>query len=244
MEIPSVKELRVICRKKTKPNGYIVPITDYIAVYPAKLFLYLPFTPNQITLFWILLKTLMALLILSGNYVITIFAVLGYQLASIFDAVDGIVARFRKQFSLNGVYLDYIGHYFCNAFLLIAIAVGIYHRTGDASALLPAGIAVICYLLSKALTVNPAWWNDLENQIKVTKIIYTDNLSLRDQKKLLISYLFDFLRIDNPFNLMFFGLIFSFPELMLWIYALFLFLEIVRKLFFQYIRIYRAEVRN
>ena len=238
---PSVKELREISRKKFKPHGYIVPLTDYIAVYPAKFFLALPFTPNQITMLWIVLKTAMASLILSGDYIATIVALLVYQLASILDAVDGIIARFRKQFSLNGIYLDYIGHYFCNSFLLMALAIGIYNQTGKVYAFVPASIAVFCYLLSKALTVNLAWWNDLENQTKVKQILYTHNLSLQHQNNFFVSYFFDFVRIDNPFNLMLFGVIFNFIEPMLWIYALFLFLEMMRKLFFQYWRIFQFE---
>jgi len=242
-KIPTIKELRETCGKKDA-NGLILRACDYLAVYPAKLFLYLPFTPNQITGIWILIKIVMALLLVTGGYVTTVVALLIFQLASIIDGVDGVVARFRKHFSLNGIYLDYFGHYFCNSLLLITLAIGTYNKTNNFLHFVSGALAVFSLLLAKALTINTMWYGNSMDRSKVNNIMYNDNLSLKNQKNRLFSTVFDFLRIDNPLNLMFFGIVFGYPGITLWIYAAFLFMEMARKLTLQFLRIYRAEKKE
>ena len=124
-KIPPIKELRKLAGKKSTA-GFLNPMCDFLAFYPAKIFLYLPFNPVQITFIWILIKIITALLMVKGNYLITIIALFIFQLSSILDGVDGIVARYRKDYSFNGIYTDYIGHYLCNSLLLICLAIGTY----------------------------------------------------------------------------------------------------------------------
>lgn len=241
-KIPTIKELREIC--KVKRTGYWDNVTTYLGFYPAKLFLYLPFTPNQITVIWVLIKTIMALLMLTGNYLVMVIALLFFQLASILDATDGVVARYRKHFSLNGIYIDFIGHYFCNSLLLVTIGIGLYFQTGVYFHIIPAFIGMFSMLLSKALTVNLAWYKNLEQREKVNKILYDRGISLKVHKNNFILLLTDFLRLENPLSLLFWGLLLGYPGLVLWVYALFLSLEMGRKLFFQFLRINRAERKN
>jgi phosphatidylglycerophosphate synthase len=238
-KIPSIKELRKEFGKKGT-NGFINPACDFLAFYPAKIFLLFPFTPNQITIMWVLLKVVMALFMLSGNYIITVIALLIFQLASIIDGVDGIVARYRKHYSLNGQYLDYIGHYLANSVLLICLAIGTYKNTLDTSILIITAIGVFSFLLGKALTIQLSWYNGPARK-KIDKIIYTNNLSIKNQGKGMMSIIGDFLLMDNPLNLMFWGVLLGYPTLTLTIYSIMLFLDMIRKLFLQFIKIYNAE---
>ena len=48
-----------------------------------------------------------------------ILAVVLFQIYLLLDCVDGEVARWRKQTSITGVYLDRVGHYLCEAALLV-----------------------------------------------------------------------------------------------------------------------------
>jgi phosphatidylglycerophosphate synthase len=63
-------------------------------------------------------------------------AVLGallIQLYLLLDCVDGELARYRKQTSITGVYLDRVGHYLSEAALLVGLGVraaDIFHRDG------------------------------------------------------------------------------------------------------------------
>src|SRR3989344_1393595 len=143
-KIPPIKELRKLAGKKSTA-GFLNPMCDFLAFYPAKVFLYLPFNPVQITVIWILIKIITALLMTSGNVMLTIISLFIFQLASILDGVDGIVARYRKDYSYNGIYLDYIGHYLCNSLLLICLALGTYNYSGSSYALLAGAIAVFVF---------------------------------------------------------------------------------------------------
>ncbi|WP_407914251.1 CDP-alcohol phosphatidyltransferase family protein [Kitasatospora sp. NE20-6] len=67
-------------------------------------------------------------------------AVLGAVLIQVYlllDCVDGEVARWRRQTSLTGVYLDRVGHYMSEAALLTGLglrATDLFHQEGSSSA--------------------------------------------------------------------------------------------------------------
>ncbi|MEU3368968.1 CDP-alcohol phosphatidyltransferase family protein [Streptomyces sp. NPDC006711] len=84
-------------------------------------------TPNQLTYVMTLSGVLAApALLVPGVWgaVLGVVAVQGYLLL---DCVDGEVARWKKQFSLSGVYLDRVGAYLCDA----AVLVGFGLRAAD-----------------------------------------------------------------------------------------------------------------
>ncbi len=239
-----------IAKRDTKASGIILPACDYLGYYAAKPFLYLPLTPNQITVLWIIIKLAAATVMLLGNYWATIIALFLFQIASILDGVDGIIARYRKHFSLNGIYLDYIGHYVCNSALFLCLAGGLYRNDANPYYLLAASIGVLSMLLSKALTLNPAWYSKPEQRQEVERLLHREHFSIiQDQKagavksfKAKITVLFfDLVRIDNPLNLMFWGIAWGFPGLTLWSYAILLFLEMARRLGLQFWGIHRQE---
>ena len=123
MKVPSIKDLR----KKTgcKRRGILYKLHDYLAYFPAKLLLYTPLTANQITMLWIFIQFISALFLLTGKYMPMLIGLVVFQSMFILDCADGIVARYKKQFSLNGIYLDYLGHYINNPTLLICLSIGL-----------------------------------------------------------------------------------------------------------------------
>ncbi|HLD00833.1 MAG TPA: CDP-alcohol phosphatidyltransferase family protein [Candidatus Nanoarchaeia archaeon] len=240
-KVASIKELKQQAGKKSY-SGFLNPMCDFLSFYPAKLFLYLPFNPVQITVIWILIKVVMAALLIEGGYWLTVSALLIFQLASILDGVDGIVARYRKDYSYNGIYLDYIGHYLCNSVLLIGLAIGDYNHTGSVSVFYAATIGVFSYLFSKSITVNPSMWvGKPEQRLEMEQMVYSKNLALKRQKPGFWAMVYDFFLMDNPFNFMFWGVVFGFTEITLWIYGIALFLEALRRVAVQYLRINKAE---
>lgn len=249
---PTVKELMELAKRSHKASGIILPACDYLSYYFSKPFLYLSLTPNQITILWIAIKLIAAAAIVAGSYWTTIIALFIFQIASILDGVDGVIARYRRHFSLNGIYLDYIGHYLCNSVLFIALAFGLFTKAGSYYVFIPAAIAVFSMLLSKALTINPRWYQQ-EKRTEAEKVIREEGLSIIMEQKTgtVLGFkakakiiFFDLVRIDNPLNLMFWGIAAGFTEVTLWAYAGFLFLEMLRKLWLQYWIIYKAESRN
>ncbi|MER6721515.1 CDP-alcohol phosphatidyltransferase family protein [Streptomyces halstedii] len=84
-------------------------------------------TPNQLTYVMTVAGVLAAPALLVPGIWGALLGVLMVQLYLLLDCVDGEVARWKKQFSLGGVYLDRVGAYLCDA----AVLVGLGLRAAD-----------------------------------------------------------------------------------------------------------------
>ncbi|WP_263172397.1 CDP-alcohol phosphatidyltransferase family protein [Streptomyces sp. SCSIO ZS0520] len=84
-------------------------------------------TPNQLTYLMTLAGVLAAPALLVPGIPGALLGVLMVQLYLLLDCVDGEIARWKKQFSLGGVYLDRVGAYLCDA----AVLVGFGLRAAD-----------------------------------------------------------------------------------------------------------------
>ncbi|WP_329144355.1 CDP-alcohol phosphatidyltransferase family protein [Streptomyces sp. NBC_01456] len=84
-------------------------------------------TPNQLTYVMTVAGVLAAPALLVPGIAGALLGVLMVQLYLLLDCVDGEVARWKKQFSLGGVYLDRVGAYLCDA----AVLVGFGLRAAD-----------------------------------------------------------------------------------------------------------------
>jgi len=94
-------------------------------------------TPNGLTYLMMVTGILAgAALVIPGLAGAVLGAVL-IQIYLLLDCVDGEVARWRRQTSLTGVYLDRVGHYMSEAALLTGLglrATDLLHREGTVSA--------------------------------------------------------------------------------------------------------------
>ncbi|WP_405455748.1 CDP-alcohol phosphatidyltransferase family protein [Streptomyces sp. NBC_00101] len=84
-------------------------------------------TPNQLTYVMTVAGVLAAPALLVPGIPGAVLGVVMVQLYLLLDCVDGEVARWKKQFSLGGVYLDRVGAYLCDA----AVLVGLGLRAAD-----------------------------------------------------------------------------------------------------------------
>ncbi len=80
-------------------------------------------TPNQLTYLMVVVGVLGGAALLIPGLTGAILAVVLFQVYLLLDCVDGEVARWRQQTSITGVYLDRIGHYLCEAALLVGFGV-------------------------------------------------------------------------------------------------------------------------
>ncbi|MCP3818296.1 CDP-alcohol phosphatidyltransferase family protein [Streptomyces sp. A3M-1-3] len=80
-------------------------------------------TPNQLTYLMVVVGVLGGAALLIPGLTGAILAAVLFQVYLLLDCVDGEVARWRKQTSITGVYLDRIGHYLCEAALLVGFGV-------------------------------------------------------------------------------------------------------------------------
>jgi phosphatidylglycerophosphate synthase len=75
-------------------------------------------TPNQVTYVMTLAGALAAPALLVPGIPGAVLGVVMVQLYLLFDCVDGELARWKKQYSLAGVYLDRVAAYLCDAAVL------------------------------------------------------------------------------------------------------------------------------
>ncbi|MFF5447740.1 CDP-alcohol phosphatidyltransferase family protein [Streptomyces sp. NPDC012888] len=84
-------------------------------------------TPNQLTYLMTLAGVLAAPALLVPGVWGAVLGAVAVQLYLLLDCVDGELARWKKQYSLSGVYLDRVGAYLCDA----AVLVGFGLRAAD-----------------------------------------------------------------------------------------------------------------
>ncbi|MSR70978.1 CDP-alcohol phosphatidyltransferase family protein [Candidatus Kaiserbacteria bacterium] len=111
----SIKELRVMLQ--TNVLGHPI-LQRVLSIYLTRPLLSTSVTPNQVTVFMLLLGTAAAAAIFAGWFLTGLL--LAY-LNVLFDAVDGEVARYKKVYSQRGVYLDLINHLWTGAVIFLAV---------------------------------------------------------------------------------------------------------------------------
>src|SRR5262249_17409346 len=84
-------------------------------------------TPNQLTYLMTFCAFLAAPALLLPGVPAAVRGVVMVQVCLLLDCVDGEVARWKKQFSLGGVYMDRVAAYICDA----AVLVGFGLRAAD-----------------------------------------------------------------------------------------------------------------
>ncbi|MGR8007154.1 CDP-alcohol phosphatidyltransferase family protein [Streptomyces hypolithicus] len=139
MSRPSVAELRPVVHPegvKDRRSGehwagrmYMREISLHIDPYLVNT----KITPNQLTYLMVVVGVLGGAALLIPGLTGAILAVVLFQIYLLLDCVDGEVARWRKQTSITGVYLDRIGHYLCEAALLVGFGLrgaDLFHQQG------------------------------------------------------------------------------------------------------------------
>src|SRR3989344_2723383 len=122
-----------------------------VSRYITFLLLYTKITPNQVTLLSLLFAIISSFFFLQGTYIHLVFGAVFLQLAQIFDAVDGEIARVKKMTSEFGSFFDgavsYVGYYLN----IPAIAIGNYMINHNPNVLIFAMFALANILLISGL---------------------------------------------------------------------------------------------
>ena len=88
-------------------------------------------TPNQVTYVMTVAGALAAPALLVPGIAGALLGVLMVQLYLLLDCVDGEIARWKKQYSLAGVYLDRVAAYLCDAAVLVGFGLRAADLWGD-----------------------------------------------------------------------------------------------------------------
>lgn len=87
-------------------------------------------TPNQVSVFSLVLSFLAAYLLFLGEYWSTVLGAIMIQIHFIFDCLDGELARFQKRTSIYGGWLDQIIDRISEFLFIIGLTWGLYRSTG------------------------------------------------------------------------------------------------------------------
>lgn len=106
-------------------------------------------TPNQLTHLMVVAGIAAGAVLLVPGLTGALLGALLIQLYLLLDCVDGEVARWRGQTSITGVYLDRVGHYLCEAALLVGFGVraaDVFHAEGASTNWLWAFLGTVAAL--------------------------------------------------------------------------------------------------
>ena len=198
----TIYALRSICAKEEKEDRAVLAYR-WLSAYLTKLFLYLPLSPNHITLLAVAVALAGALLLVPGNAQYTLGGALLFQLYFLLDCVDGSVARYRGLSSLSGRYLDGVIQYVTHFALFIGLTYGVYNSgfhspwvfafgflTGFAAVFHKAIYAVIYQTASTTRVMAlesgadyPRQWGDLK---RVSRNSGSETLAIRQERPVIV----------------------------------------------------------
>jgi len=136
--VESITELRKICQPAeiVDNNAWYARIfARKISIYFTKLLLYTQISANQATFLFVLIGIISGMIFWRGTPLANLLGIILLQLWYIFDHVDGEIARYRKQVSITGAYLDGIAHYICHPFFFLSLSIGAFNYLNDVWAL-------------------------------------------------------------------------------------------------------------
>ena len=235
-QMPTIQEISG--QSKTNRLGYEHAL-DCLANYIVKAAIRLRLTPLTLTIFWIIGQFLTTFLFLIPRYESTVLAIILFQVMFLVDLSDGKLARFyhstcprsptnENKKPLFPKYLDRLGHFLNDSLLFVCLGIGTAWRLENQSYLYLGLAAAFFFLCNKAISVNPAWYKSSEEQANVHEAFHHSHP--RAERKKIIQFLFDFLRVEHLFNFLFLGIVLNQLGIVLVTYVLVFFLELMRKM--------------
>src|SRR5262245_4098655 len=111
-QVPGIATLRAICHgaKLAHDPRPVYVLTRRVSIYLTWLLLHTGLMPNQVTALTVLLGFLGSVLLALPGGGWALAGALAFLAHHLVDKVDGDIARFRKVYSIVGVYLDELGH--------------------------------------------------------------------------------------------------------------------------------------
>lgn len=126
-------------------------VTRSISRHLTRMFLATPLTPNQITIFSLMLGLISAWCFSQGNRMMDLSASALLLLSAWIDCTDGEIARLKCMESKLGGQLDILSDNLVHFAVFFGIGMGLYHSTGNSLHILAGGFAVLGSLISFVL---------------------------------------------------------------------------------------------
>jgi len=229
----TVKELKATTLYSDEDNACLsFKILRFFGLPLAKILMPLPITATQVTITGLFIGLIGIPFLFFGNYWYSLIGIAAYHLHWIIDASDGVIARYKKQGSVSGGFMDSMAHRIIQPLLLLGIGIGGYIKFDivhigtlfefNSIYFLWAGIsASLFYLLHYLVDMKTYEVILMEAKLSDEKTMKLLRGGLTDHqvRKGIKSLLFEFLRV-NPFMILFFAAIFNFLHWMAIFYGL------------------------
>jgi phosphatidylglycerophosphate synthase len=228
--MPTIKQIKEKVKKKYWSNAQR---QLHILGYPiTKLFLSLGVSPNTVTLMWIFVQIIGALIISTGNYIYMVIGVFIFNLSFVLDAVDGQIARYINQTSLVGYYYDKLAHFISTPALFICLGIAVFKQTSNHTYLILGIIIGFSHILIESIDFNGFWkWGGSQKAKEEIKKVYDSfRASKISKNNKLTKNIMEFLKRGQIFNFILFGLILNIPHVVMIVYSIMFPLKLVFKL--------------
>jgi phosphatidylglycerophosphate synthase len=115
----------------------------------------LGWSPNAVTAAFIVCGVAAGVVVAFGGLATAIIAAVLVQAGLLFDCADGELARLTKRTSVSGNYLDRVGHYLCDAAMIVGLGFRAQGHLTTSGKYITAGLAAaLLAMLVKAETDN------------------------------------------------------------------------------------------
>lgn len=145
----SIDELRKICQQTDR-----FPWPERrISIYITKLFLKTSISANQVTLLDFIFGFIGAIFLFFGDPLYALIGALFLELFSIFDFVDGEVARYRKSRTTFSEFFQDLAHPLVEPLTYLALGFGLYRTLGDTFVFVIAFSGVLATYLNQHINL-------------------------------------------------------------------------------------------
>ncbi|HLC62400.1 MAG TPA: CDP-alcohol phosphatidyltransferase family protein [Candidatus Nanoarchaeia archaeon] len=166
--VESIKELREICYKDSKGRRplYMEWVTMKISIFVTKLLLYTPIKADQVTIGMVLLAILGSVFMAFGTLKFLLIGILIIHFTVILDNVNGEVARYRKEGSMMGTFLEQYYHELSVPLIFFGLGFGVFLATGYKSAVI---FGFLCGVFSRSTVLSALKSAVVKNAIRDRK---------------------------------------------------------------------------
>jgi hypothetical protein len=182
----SIHELRNICQKPKiesreaigyNYHGFKKRCDLKISIYFTWILLHLGISANTVTILSGIFCIVGGFLLSYGSIWIVIVGIIFFYIYSLLDHCDGDIARYNKQSSILGIFLDWYVHLLRDAAMFTGLAIGSFADQPSVFIIICGFLSVLTPIFDKSV-VGCGWtvisWNHLERMQKGAGII--DNL--------------------------------------------------------------------
>jgi phosphatidylglycerophosphate synthase len=153
--VPDIATLREICHrgKLERDRRFWYAASRRVSIYITWMLVHTGISANQVTLLTVLLAASGAVLLGMAPASLALCGAGGLLAYHLLDKVDGDIARFRRTYSIVGVYLDEVGHgvAFAGTFLGLGFHLAWQAPTVERAILLlgAGGLGAVCMVLAR-----------------------------------------------------------------------------------------------